>query len=45
MNLLYTTFMVKLFDIERTFVKSGERNVAAQIGSLPTKSGGLECLW
>ena len=38
-------FMVKIFDIGRIFVKSGEREVIAQIGSLPIKSGGLECMF
>ena len=36
--------MVKTFDIRRIFVKSGEREVVAQIGSLLIKLGGLECL-
>ena len=38
-------FMVKIFDIGRISVKSGEREVIAQIGSLPIKSGGLECMF
>ena len=37
-------FMVKIFDIRRTIVKSGEQEVVAQIRSLPIKSRGLECL-
>ena len=36
--------MVKTFDIRRIFVKSGEREVVAEIGSLLIKLGGLECL-
>ena len=36
--------MVKTFDIRRIFVKSGEREVVAQIGSLLIKLGGLERL-
>ena len=35
--------MVKILDIVRIFAKSGDREVVAQIGSLPIKSGGLEC--
>ena len=35
--------MVRILDIVRIFAKSGDREVVAQIGSLPIKSGGLEC--
>ena len=35
-------FMVKIFDIGIILVKSGEREVVAQIGSLPIKSGRLK---
>ena len=34
--------MVKILDIGRIIVKSGEREVVAQIRSLPIKSGELE---
>ena len=36
-------FMVKIFDIGIILVKSGEREVLPQIGSLPIKLGWLEC--